>query len=123
MLKLMDDGVLSQSETAKVLGVSRAEPLERMARANLPVVAYTPTTTSANRLLYSGCKNSAGGFHNPQKRFRMHFRLAFPNFCTVRAKSPFRSALAPKISFSSLAWIVEIQGIIGMLTKSTNNQA
>jgi len=42
VLKLLGDGVLSQSEAAQALGISRAELLERMARANLPVVAYTP---------------------------------------------------------------------------------
>lgn len=42
VLKLLEDGVLSQSEAAHALGISRAELIERMHQTRVPVVAYTP---------------------------------------------------------------------------------
>lgn len=41
ILKLVELGVLSQSEGAKALGISRAELIERMTQLNIPVVRYT----------------------------------------------------------------------------------
>jgi len=42
ILKLVEEGFLSQSEGARLLGVSRAELIGRMARANMAVARYTP---------------------------------------------------------------------------------
>jgi len=42
VLKLVEDGYLSQSEGARLLGVSRAELIERMTQAKMAVARYTP---------------------------------------------------------------------------------
>ncbi len=41
ILKLVEEGFLSQSEGAQLLGVSRAELIERMTQARMGVVRYT----------------------------------------------------------------------------------
>ena len=41
VLRLLDEGRLSQSQAAKALGVTRHELLELMARHEVPVVRYT----------------------------------------------------------------------------------
>jgi predicted HTH domain antitoxin len=42
VLKLVEEGYLSQSEGARLLGVSRAELIERMTQAKMAVARYTP---------------------------------------------------------------------------------
>ena len=42
VLKLVEEGYLSQSEGARLLGISRAELIERMTRAKIAVARYTP---------------------------------------------------------------------------------
>ncbi|MCS6920276.1 MAG: UPF0175 family protein [Fimbriimonadales bacterium] len=50
VLKLLEDGVLSQSEAAQALEISRSELLERMHKAQIPVVAYTQEDLKYERL-------------------------------------------------------------------------
>jgi predicted HTH domain antitoxin len=42
VLKLMDEGILSQSEAAEALGISRAEVIELMGKHSIPVMRYGP---------------------------------------------------------------------------------
>jgi predicted HTH domain antitoxin len=42
VLKLVDEGVLSQSQAAALLGVSRYDLVELMSQHNLPIVRYSP---------------------------------------------------------------------------------
>jgi predicted HTH domain antitoxin len=42
VLKLVEEGYLSQSEGARLLGISRAELIERMTQAKMAVARYTP---------------------------------------------------------------------------------
>jgi len=42
VLKLVEEGYLSQSEGAQLLGISRAELIERMTQAKMAVARYTP---------------------------------------------------------------------------------
>ena len=42
VLKLVDEGVLSQSEAAEALGISRAEVIELMGKHSIPVLRYGP---------------------------------------------------------------------------------
>jgi hypothetical protein len=42
ILKLVDEGVLSQSEAAEALGISRAEVIELMGKHSIPVMRYGP---------------------------------------------------------------------------------
>ena len=42
VLKLVDEGVLSQSEAAEALGISRAEVIELMGKHSIPVMRYGP---------------------------------------------------------------------------------
>ncbi|MBI3948894.1 MAG: UPF0175 family protein [Acidobacteria bacterium] len=41
MLKLVDEGVLSQSQGADLLGISRYELIELMGKHHLPIMRYT----------------------------------------------------------------------------------
>jgi predicted DNA-binding protein (UPF0251 family) len=42
VLKLVDEGVLSQSDAAEALGISRAEVIELMGQHSIPVMRYGP---------------------------------------------------------------------------------
>ena len=42
VLKLVDEGVLSQSEAAEALSISRAEVIELMGKHSIPVMRYGP---------------------------------------------------------------------------------
>ena len=42
VLKLVEEGYLSQSEGAQLLGISRAELIERMTQAKMAVARYAP---------------------------------------------------------------------------------
>jgi len=42
VLKLVDEGILSQSEAAEALGLSRAEVIELMGKYHIPIMRYSP---------------------------------------------------------------------------------
>src|SRR5690349_1592794 len=42
VLKLVDEGVLSQSEAAEALDISRAEVIQLMGKHSIPVMRYSP---------------------------------------------------------------------------------
>ena len=42
VLKLVDEGILSQSQAADLLGVSRYDLIELMGKHHLPIMRYSP---------------------------------------------------------------------------------
>lgn len=41
MLKLVEEGIISQSEAAKALGISRYDLIEKMGRHHVPIMRYS----------------------------------------------------------------------------------
>jgi len=87
VLKLVEEGYLSQSEGARLLGISRAELIERMTQAKMAVARYTPEDLAretetlhwlqqqramSNRVLYPSPSQSS------QKQQLMTPSLRFP---------------------------------------------